>query len=73
MVVNGVSVVAEQYCFCFSLSRKQSCVVCVAEFDVTVIDLVVAVAGEFAESDALQNTVVKKSKDRSMLEQLLHK
>ncbi len=47
VVVNGVSVVAEQYCFCFSLSRKQSCVVCVAEFDVTVIELVVAVAGEF--------------------------
>ncbi len=65
MVVNGVLVVAEQNCFCFSLSRKQSRVACVAEFDVTVFDLVVAVAGVFAESDdALQNTVVKKSKDR---------
>ncbi len=65
MVVNGVSVVAEQNCFCFSLSRKQSRVACVAEFDVTVIDLVVAVAGVFAESDdALQNTLKNQRTDK---------
>ncbi len=60
--VNRVSVVVEQYSMCCCVSSKQNCVVCAAEYDVTVIDSGVAVVGEFAESaDALQNTVVIKT------------